>query len=47
MYQQVLWFNVSVDDVDAVQVFQSSSEVVHHDGGVSLCVFGRGGDGIE
>lgn len=46
-YQQVLRFYVSVDDVDAVQVLQSSSQVEHHDGGVPLGVFGRGGDGVE
>lgn len=47
IYQQVLWFNVSVDDVDAVQVLQSSSEIVHHERGIPLRVFSRGGDGIE
>lgn len=46
-YQQVLWFDVSVDDVDAVQVLQGSGEVVHHGSGVPLRVFCRGGDGIE
>lgn len=46
-YQQVLWFDVSVDDAGAVQVLQRSGEVVHHDAGVSLRVLGRGGDGIK
>ena len=47
VYQQVLWFDVPVDDVDAVQVLQGSGEIVHHGGGVPLRVFRRGGDGIE
>lgn len=46
-YQQVLRLDVPVDDVDAVQVLQRSGQVAHHDGGVPLGVFGRGGDGIE
>lgn len=47
VYQQVLRFDVSVDDVHAVQVLQGSGQVVDHDAGVPLGVLGRGGDGIE
>lgn len=47
LYQQVLWLDVSVHDVDAVQVLERPGQVVHHDGGVSLGVFGRGGDGVK
>lgn len=46
-YQQILWFDVTVDDVDAVQVFDGAGQVVQHPTGVSLSVFVSGSDGIE
>ena len=36
--QQVLWFDVSVDDVEAVEVLYGTGQVEHHAGGVSLRV---------
>lgn len=46
-YQQILWFDVTVDDVEAVQVFDGAGQVVQHPTGISLSVFVSGGDGIE
>lgn len=46
-HQQVLRFDVSVDDVDAVQVLQSCGQIGHHDRGVLLRVSGRGRDGVK
>lgn len=46
-YQQVLWFDVSVDNVHPVQVFDGSSQVEHHGASVVLAVLCGGGDGIE
>ena len=46
-YQQILWFDVTVDDVEAVQVFDGTGQVVQHPTGISLSVFVSGGDGIE
>lgn len=47
VYQQVLWFDVSVDDVHPVQVLDGSSQVEDHGAGVVLTVLCGGGDGIE
>lgn len=46
-YQQVLRLDVTVDDVQAVQVFDGTGQVVQHPTGISLCVFASGCDGIE
>lgn len=46
-YQQVLRLDVTVDDVQAVQVFDGTGQVVQHPAGVSLCVFASGSDGVE
>lgn len=46
-YQQVLRFDVSVDDVHPVQVLDGSSQVEHHGAGVTLAVLGGGGDGVK
>ena len=45
--QQVLWLDVSVDDVEAVEVLDGAGQVEQHAGGVSLRVLTRGGDGIK
>lgn len=47
VYQQVLRFDVSVDDVHAVQVLDGSGQVEHHGAGVTLAVLRGGGDGVE
>lgn len=36
-----------MDDVQAVQVFDGTGQVVQHPTGISLCVFASGSDGIE
>lgn len=46
-YQQVLRLDVAVDDVQAVQVFDGTGQVVQHSTGVSLGVFVSGSDGIK
>lgn len=46
-YQQVLWFDVSVDDVHSVQVLDGSCQVEDHGAGVVLAVLCGGGDGVE
>lgn len=46
-YQQVLGLDVTVDDVQAVQVFDSTGQVVQHPTGVSLSVFVCGSNGIK
>lgn len=46
-YQQVLRFDVSVDDVHAVQVLDGSRQVEHHGAGVALAVLSGGSDGVE
>ena len=46
-YQQVLWLDVTVDNVGAVQVFDGTGQVVQHPTGVSLRVLVSGSDGIE
>lgn len=47
LYQQVLWFDVSVDDVHSVQVLDGSGQVEHHGAGITLAVLCGGGDGIK
>lgn len=46
-YQQVFWLDVTVDDVQAVQVFDGTCQVVQHPTGISLCIFASGSDGIK
>lgn len=46
-YQQVLWFDISVDDVHPVQILDRSSQVEHHGTGVTLAVLSGGGDGVK
>lgn len=46
-HQQVFWFDVSVDNVEAVKVFDGTGQIVEHAAGVSLCVSIGRGDGIE
>lgn len=46
-YQQVLWLDVTVDDVQTVQVFDGTGQVVEHPTGISLCVFASGSDGVK
>lgn len=46
-HQQVFWFDVSVDNVEAVEVFDGAGQIVEHAAGVSLCVSIGRGDGIE
>lgn len=46
-YQQVLWFDVSVDDVHPVQVLDGAGQVEHHGAGVTLAVLCGGSDGVE
>ena len=46
-YQQVLRFDVSVDDVHPVQVLDGSGQVEHHGAGVPLAVLSGGGDGVK
>lgn len=46
-YQQVLWFDVSVDDVHSVQVLDGSGQVEHHGTGVPLAVLCGRGDGVK
>lgn len=46
-YQQVLRLDVTVDDVQAVQVFDGAGQVVQHPAGVPLGVFAGGSDGVE
>lgn len=46
-HQQVFWFDVSVDNVEAVKVFDGAGQIVEHAAGVSLCVSIGRGDGIE
>lgn len=46
-YQQVLRFDVSVDDVHPVQVLDGSGQVEHHGAGVTLAVLSGGGDGVK
>lgn len=36
-----------MDDVQAVQVFNGTGQVVQHPTGIPLCVFASGSDGIE
>lgn len=46
-HQQVFWFYVSVDNIEAVQVLDGTGQVEEHAAGVSLCVFVRGDDCIK
>ena len=46
-HQQVLWFDVSVDNVQTVQVLDGVGQVVQHAAGVSLRVSVGGRDGVE
>lgn len=46
-YQQVLWFDVSVDDVHPMQVLDGAGQVEHHGAGVTLAVLCGGSDGVE
>lgn len=46
-HQQVLWLDVSVDDVEDVQVFDGTGQVEQHPTGISLCVLVGGRDGVE
>lgn len=46
-HQQVLGFDVSVHDVEAVEVFDGVGQIVEHAAGVSLCVSVGRGDGVE
>lgn len=46
-HQQVFWFDVSVHNVEAVEVFDGVGQIVEHATGVSLCVSVGRGDGIE
>lgn len=46
-YQQVLWLDVAVDDVQAMQVFDGAGQVVQHPTGISLRVFVSGSNGIK
>jgi len=47
VYQQVLWFDVSVNDVHPVQVLDGSGQVEHHGAGIPLAVLCGGGDGVK
>lgn len=46
-HQQVLWFDVSVHNVEAVEVFDGAGQIVEHATGVSLRVPVGRGDGVE
>lgn len=46
-HQQVFWFDVSVHNVEAVEVFDGINQIVEHAAGVSLCVSVGRGDGIK
>lgn len=46
-HQQVLWLDVPVDDVQAVQVLDGAGQVEEHTAGVPLCVLVGGGDGVK
>lgn len=46
-HQQVLWLDVPVDDIQAVQVLDGAGQVEEHTAGVPLCVLVGGGDGIK
>lgn len=46
-HQQVFWFNVSVDNIEAVQVLDGAGQVEEHAAGISLCVFVRGDDCVK
>lgn len=46
-HQQVFWFDVSVHNVEAVEVFDGIGQIVEHAAGVSLRVSVGRGDGIE
>lgn len=46
-HQQVLWLDVSVHNVEAVEVFDGVGQIVEHAAGVPLCVSVGRGDGVE
>lgn len=46
-YQQVLGLDVPVDDVEAVQVLDGTSQVVQHPTGIPFGVFVSGSNGIK
>lgn len=46
-YQQVLRLDITVDDVQAMQVFDGTGQIVQHPTGISLSVFVRGSNGIK
>lgn len=46
-HQQVFRFDVSVHNVEAVEVFDGVGQIVEHAAGISLCVSVGRGDGIE
>lgn len=46
-HQQVLWFDVSVHNVEAVEVFDSAGQIVQHAAGVPLRVSVGRRDGVE
>lgn len=46
-HQQVFRFDVSVDNVEAVEVFDGIGQIVEHAAGVSLRVSVGRGDGVE
>lgn len=46
-YQEIFWFYVSVHNIEAVQVLDSTSQVEQHTAGISLRVFVGGGNGIK
>lgn len=46
-HQQVFWFDVSVHNVEAVEVFDSTGQIVEHAAGVPLRVSVGRRDGVE
>lgn len=46
-HQQVFWFDVSVHNVEAVEVFDGVGQIVEHPTGIPLRVSVGRGDGVE
>lgn len=46
-HQQILWFDVSVNNVQTVKVLDGAGQVEQHTAGISLRVFIGGGDGVK
>lgn len=46
-YQEIFWLDVSVHNVETMEVFECAGQIVDHCTPISLCIFCRGSDSIK